>query len=133
MAMHRPRTGRGPAHSWRSMGMQYSNKGLDANAMRCIAAALDGGVLTITLNRPEQGNAIDAAMCREMTALLSTVASDDAVRVVILRGAGDNFCAGLDSSDFFDPDGRDTAELRALREAEDEWRIRALRRLPQPV
>ncbi|HTK01205.1 MAG TPA: enoyl-CoA hydratase-related protein [Bordetella sp.] len=113
--------------------MQYSTDGIDVNAMRCVAATLDGGVLTITLNRPELANAIDAAMSREMTALLAAIASDDAVRVVVVRGAGDNFCAGLDAPDFFDPDGRDTAELRALREAADEWRIRALRRLPQPV
>jgi enoyl-CoA hydratase/carnithine racemase len=113
--------------------MQYSNNGIDAGTLRCVTAGLDGGILTITLNRPELGNAIDVAMSREMTALLPAVAADDAVRVVVLRGAGDNFCVGLDAPDFFDPEGRDTAELRALRAAADEWRVRALRRLPQPV
>ncbi|AOB31476.1 hypothetical protein AKI39_13450 [Bordetella sp. H567] len=113
--------------------MQYSTTSIDAGALRCVTAALDGGILTVTLNRPELGNAIDAAMSREMTALLSAVAADDAVRVVVLRGAGGSFCTGLDAPDFFDPDGRDTAELRALRDAADEWRVRALRRLPQPV
>ncbi len=101
---------------------------------RCgrLAATLNGGILTVTLNRPELANAIDGAMSREMTALLPAVAADDAVRVVVLRGAGGDFCAGLDASDFFDPDGRDTAELRALRDTADEWRVRALRRLHQP-
>jgi feruloyl-CoA hydratase/lyase len=105
----------------------------DADAPRCVTAAREGGVLTITLNRPEVGNAIDAAMSRAMTTLLAAVAADESVRVVVLRGAGEHFCAGLDAPDFFDPQGRDTAELRARREALDEWRSRALRRLPQPV
>lgn len=113
--------------------MQYSNAGIEAGALRCVIAALDDGILTVTLNRPELGNAIDAAMSREMTALLGAVASDEAVRVVVLRGAGGSFCAGLDAADFFDPDGRDSVEMRALRDAADEWRVRGLRRLPQPV
>lgn len=111
--------------------MHYPNTGVDAP--RCVTATLEDAILTITLNRPELGNAIDAAMSRAMTALLAAVAADEAVRVVVLRGAGENFCIGLDAPDFFDPDGRDSAELRALRDAADEWRVRALRRLPQPV
>jgi enoyl-CoA hydratase/carnithine racemase len=113
--------------------MQYSSTAIDAAAMRRIKAEVDDGVLTIALNRPEQGNAIDAAMTREMEALLGAVAADDTVRVVVLRGAGKDFCNGVDARDFFDPAGKDTAALRALRDATDEWRIRALRRLPQPV
>jgi enoyl-CoA hydratase/carnithine racemase len=113
--------------------MQYSSSAIDAAAMRRITAEVDDGVLTIALNRPEQGNAIDAAMTREMEALLAAVAADDSVRVVVLRGAGKDFCTGVDARDFFDPAGKDTGALRALRDAADEWRIRALRRLPQPV
>jgi trans-feruloyl-CoA hydratase/vanillin synthase len=113
--------------------MQYRNTGIDSAAMRRLTAALDDGILTIVLNRPGEGNAIDAAMTREMQALLAVVAADEAVRVVVLRGAGGDFCEGLDARDFFDAAGRDTAELRALRDAADEWRARTLRRLPQPV
>jgi enoyl-CoA hydratase/carnithine racemase len=113
--------------------MHYTSTTIDASVLRHVAATLDDGVLTISFNRPAQGNAIDATMTRDMEALLQAVAADDRVRVVVLRGAGDDFCIGIDARDFFDPAGRDTASLRALRDAADEWRSRTLRRLPQPV
>lgn len=113
--------------------MEYSSTDIDGRGLRQLAVDLDDGVLTIALDRPAQGNAIGAAMTAEMQALLPAVAADERVRVVVLRGAGEDFCIGLDAADFFAPDGRDTASLRALRDAADEWRLRGLRRLPQPV
>ncbi len=55
-----------------------------------------GGVATITLNRPDKRNALDRRMIAELKAALveCDLASD--VRVVALRGAGKDFCAGLD-------------------------------------
>jgi 2-(1,2-epoxy-1,2-dihydrophenyl)acetyl-CoA isomerase len=55
------------------------------------------GVATVTINRPERRNAIDAALCDELLSTLSALACDDEVAVVILTGAGtDAFCAGGD-------------------------------------
>lgn len=59
---------------------------------------LDDGVLTIALNRPQQRNAINAAMCSAMARLLAAVSRDDAVRVVVLRGKGSAFCAGVETA-----------------------------------
>jgi enoyl-CoA hydratase/carnithine racemase len=56
--------------------------------------AVDGAVLTVTLNRPESRNAQTPAMWRALAAVGAAV--DDAVRVVVLRGAGASFSAGLD-------------------------------------
>ncbi|HKR18897.1 MAG TPA: enoyl-CoA hydratase-related protein [Stellaceae bacterium] len=54
------------------------------------------GVATVTLNRPEQRNAFDDALIRELDRLLADLARDPAVRVVVLTGAGSAFSAGAD-------------------------------------
>ena len=54
------------------------------------------GVRTITLDRPERLNAVNAALATALPAALDEAAADDAVRVVVLTGAGRAFCAGLD-------------------------------------
>jgi enoyl-CoA hydratase/carnithine racemase len=59
---------------------------------------MDGvdGATMVTLNRPEQRNAISAAMLHEMTSVLSDLAVDPGVRTVVLGGEGSDFCAGAD-------------------------------------
>lgn len=54
------------------------------------------GVATLTLDRPEAKNALSAALVGELTASLTTLAADAAVRAVVLTGAGNVFCAGAD-------------------------------------
>ena len=54
------------------------------------------GVRTITLNRPEKLNAVNERLAEEVPAALDEASSDDAVRVVVLTGAGRGFCAGLE-------------------------------------
>ena len=54
------------------------------------------GVATVTLNRPDRGNAYDDVMLRELAAALADLDGDAAVRVVVLRGAGKHFCVGAD-------------------------------------
>ena len=56
------------------------------------------GVLTITLNRPDRGNAINDQMRTEATGLFRAAAGDDNVRAIVLRGNGKHFCAGADVS-----------------------------------
>lgn len=57
---------------------------------------VSGGVATITLNRPEQLNAINADLSRGLAAALQQVRERDDVRVAILTGQGRAFCAGAD-------------------------------------
>jgi methylglutaconyl-CoA hydratase len=54
------------------------------------------GVATLTLNRPDKHNAMDAAMIAELTEAATRLGRDPAVRVVVLTGAGASFCAGGD-------------------------------------
>jgi enoyl-CoA hydratase len=60
----------------------------------------DGGVLLITLNRPEARNAVNAAVAEGVAAALDRLDGDDSLRVAILTGAGSSFCAGMDLKAF---------------------------------
>jgi len=61
-----------------------------------VLATLAGGVLAATLNRPDKRNAIDAAMIDALLSTLERADLDADVRVVAVRGAGRDFCAGMD-------------------------------------
>jgi enoyl-CoA hydratase/carnithine racemase len=63
-----------------------------------LLAELADGVLTVTLNRPDRLNAYNAAMQTDLLTLFDAVNQDDAVRVVVVTGAGRGFCAGMDIS-----------------------------------
>jgi 2-(1,2-epoxy-1,2-dihydrophenyl)acetyl-CoA isomerase len=56
------------------------------------------GVHTITLNRPDRLNAVDPALAAELPRALDAAAAEDAIRVVVITGAGRGFCSGLDLS-----------------------------------
>ena len=60
--------------------------------------AVDEGIATVTLNRPEKLNAFTAKMMAEMIAVFDLTDADDDVRAVIVTGAGRAFCAGADLS-----------------------------------
>jgi enoyl-CoA hydratase/carnithine racemase len=59
---------------------------------------LNDGLLWLTLNRPEKLNAFTVTMANELIEAFAAVSEDDAVRVVIVTGAGKAFCAGMDLS-----------------------------------
>jgi enoyl-CoA hydratase/carnithine racemase len=58
--------------------------------------AVEEGIATLTLNRPERLNAVNTAMLGELVAALDAADADDGVRAVIVTGAGRAFCAGAD-------------------------------------
>ncbi|MGE3773534.1 MAG: enoyl-CoA hydratase-related protein [Gammaproteobacteria bacterium] len=81
--------------------------------MSLVLTELVDGVLTITLNRPEVLNAFNLPLLRELLAALDAADADDAVRAVILTGAGRAYCAGMDLSaggETFDNRQRETID-----------------------
>lgn len=55
-----------------------------------------GGIATLTLNRPQQYNALSSALLSELQSAIDAIARDASVRVVVIAGAGKAFCAGHD-------------------------------------
>jgi 2-(1,2-epoxy-1,2-dihydrophenyl)acetyl-CoA isomerase len=97
--------------------------------------ALDrrGGALRIVLDRPEALNAFDARLAADLLAALELAGGDDAVRAVVLTGAGRAFSSGADLRAGFEetPEGHPDVSAR-LRERYHPI-IRGLRELPKPV
>jgi enoyl-CoA hydratase len=64
--------------------------------MPALLAEKDGHILTVTINRPEKKNAVNAEVLCGLNDAWHQLDEDDELRVAILTGAGDNFCAGMD-------------------------------------
>ena len=90
----------------------------------------EDGVSTLTLNRPQQFNALNGAMLTELKASLEAIARDASVRVVVLAGAGRAFCPGHDLKEMLSHStGEFIGELFRL--CCDV--MLSIRRLPQPA
>ncbi|CAM5320649.1 enoyl-CoA hydratase/isomerase family protein [Streptomyces atroolivaceus] len=63
------------------------------------------GIATVVISNPAKRNAMTSDMWRALPVLLEELAADPAVRVLVLTGAGDTFCAGADIASLLDPDG----------------------------
>jgi 2-(1,2-epoxy-1,2-dihydrophenyl)acetyl-CoA isomerase len=89
----------------------------------------DAGVLTITLNRPDVLNALNAAVHRGIYEALGSAADDDSVRAVVITGAGRGFCVGQDLQEFAGGAGDVAQNLR------DNYHrnVLAIRALQKPV
>jgi len=96
-----------------------------------LLASRESGVLTLTLNRPDKRNALSAELIGALHAAVTEADLDSGVRVLVLRGAGRDFCAGLDLAELVASADRSVAD-----EAEALWLgelFLALRRIPKPV
>jgi methylglutaconyl-CoA hydratase len=93
---------------------------------------LSEGILTLTLNRPDKRNALSASMLEELSRGLERAELDAEVRVVAIRGAGKDFCAGADLDELLASADRSPAENEAAALTLGNVFIR-MRRLPKPV
>lgn len=80
-----------------------------------IVTSLDAGVLLLTMNRPERKNAFDAPMWAAMRDALAEAQRDDAVRAVVVTGAGNAFSAGQDISEMATIDTSDESSDNGFR------------------
>ena len=97
-----------------------------------VVAQVAGGVLTATLNRADKRNAIDTAMIDALLAVLEQADLDAAVRVVTLRGAGRDFCAGMDLNELLASADRTLDQNRQAAFHFAQVFLR-MRRLPKPI
>lgn len=97
-----------------------------------LSTNLDGTVLRVKLNRPEISNALNDRLVEELLHLFSALYWRPDVRVVLLEGAGKNFCAGLDMRERTGHADPTTAgSLIAQRKISEI--VIAMRRCPQPI
>ena len=74
--------------------------------MESILSHVEQGVMTITLNRPERLNSFNDVMHQQLSECLKQAERDDAIRCLLITGAGRGFCAGQDLNDRnVDPNG----------------------------
>jgi methylglutaconyl-CoA hydratase len=97
-----------------------------------LRTALEGQVLTLTLDRPARRNALGSALVESLHGGLERADLDAEVRVVALRGAGNDFCAGADLGELLQSADRalDENEREAMRLGELFVRMR---QLPKPI
>jgi len=72
--------------------------------MSSIIFDFENGVATITLNRPDSYNSVNAKLALEFIEALDACATDSGIRVLVITGAGKAFCAGQDLKEVTDPD-----------------------------
>ena len=89
----------------------------------------EAGIATITLNRPEQLNAISPAMAQSLVRALDDIDKDDSLKVVIITGAGRGFCSGADISTF---EGMDKMSHKEMGDALRRWTL-PLYNFPKPT
>jgi 2-(1,2-epoxy-1,2-dihydrophenyl)acetyl-CoA isomerase len=94
---------------------------------------LEGGVLTLTLNRPERLNALNAAIIEGLSAGIKRAGTDPACRAVLITGAGRGFCAGADLANRAFAPGDARPDLGEALEKGLNPIIRGIRNLPKPV
>jgi enoyl-CoA hydratase/carnithine racemase len=112
------------------MSTLETTKPADTTAAPMLLRSDQAGVVTLTLNRPAQRNALSRALMATLQHELDAIRSDPAVKVVVLAGAGPGFCGGHDLKEMRANPGR--ANYRALfRQCSD--LMLSLTRLPQTV
>lgn len=92
----------------------------------------DRGVARLTLNRAEKHNALSALMITELTEAARALGADPSVRVVVLTGAGDSFCAGGDLA-WMQEQMRADAETRFTEAKKLAIMLNTLNELPKPL
>ena len=107
--------------------------GADSSSQAALLDRLEAGVLTLTLNRPERLNALNAALIEALSAGIERARTDPECRAVLITGAGRGFCAGADLANRAFAPGDARPDLGQTLEKGLNPIIRAIRNLPKPV
>jgi trans-feruloyl-CoA hydratase/vanillin synthase len=91
------------------------------------------GIGWVILNRPEKRNAMSPALHSDMNEALDIMADDDDVKVVVLTGAGEAWCAGQDLALYFRAQEGDAKARERSNKISHEWRWNKLVKFPKPT
>jgi trans-feruloyl-CoA hydratase/vanillin synthase len=103
---------------------------MDTETIQVVVA---DGVAKVIFNRPKKKNAMNPRLHEDMTRVLEALRYDDAARVLVITGAGDAFCAGMDLKEFFHDLKDNPKEYNRILRLATEWRSRTLRYFPKPT
>ena len=107
--------------------------GAETQFQPVLLESLDGGVLTLTLNRPDRLNAFNVALHEALAEAVSGAAENEACRAVLVTGAGKGFCAGADLTDRAIAPGGARPDLGESLDKRYNPLVRAMRALPKPI
>jgi feruloyl-CoA hydratase/lyase len=99
----------------------------------CVTVEKDEGLTWVTLNRPDKRNAMSPELDREMLDIILGLEGDPETRVLILTGAGDAFCAGMDLKLYFRALEDKPAERIRAEWVTHQWRWYRLWNFPKPT
>jgi trans-feruloyl-CoA hydratase/vanillin synthase len=100
---------------------------------KLVLVEFEEGIAWVTMNRPDKRNAVSPAMSEEMTGVLDALEVDKRCGVLVLTGAGDSYCAGMDLQEFFRATDRLTPEERARFTRFSSWQWRRLSYFMKPT
>ncbi len=99
-----------------------------------VRVEVDDGIGWVTLNRPEKRNAMSPTMNREMRDVLETLELDEAVKVLVLTGAGESWTAGMDLKEYFrEVDQAPEIVQEKIRRDASTWQWKLLRMYAKPT
>ena len=93
----------------------------------------DGAVDHVTLNRPDSLNALNRRMVEELLDYVGALYWDKSVRIVVIRGAGKAYCAGLDLKERDNSSGPNSPANGLTRQRQISEIVMRMRRCPQPI
>ena len=103
-------------------------------AYKTVLVEKRGKVAKVIMNRPDKKNAMNPQLVMDMAQVLEDLRYDDSVAVLVLTGAGNSFCAGMDLKEFFyELKGKKPKEYDRIYRLLQEWRGRTLRFFPKPT
>lgn len=117
------------------MSLLFSSKKTLKQSYKYLNLDRHQDILTIALNRPDKKNAMSFAMMHELIAVASALKQDRDIRAVIIHGAGDAFCTGIDLGDLSNPKNTAMAVWELLKPAQSLFQKVCLiwRDVPVPV
>src|SRR5437867_2568522 len=107
---------------------------MEVGSWETVRVELDDGIAWVELNRPEKRNAMNPQLNADMIDVLETLDGRDDYGVLVLTGAGDAFCAGMDLKEYFrEVDASPEHVQRRVRRDANYWQWRLLRTYANPT
>lgn len=106
---------------------------LPAKGYETVSVYRNGAAAKLELNRPERMNALNGQLRSDLLAAVEAVAGDDAIRAVLLTGAGRAFSSGADLRESRDPTPEGHPDVRSVLTGQYHPIITGIRQMPKPV